>query len=262
MCACCLLFQYGFSSFYHRDKTYLVLITIWQNALTQPPLSVDSLRQELKTLKVSKEQEKLIMNRRSKSASITSDGSLEYDSSTAVGVADIPSPVHLNHSSSDTVTYPTEDSDIDGRVEPPCVHHTPCSTSSSHSGSLTGDDSARGSGSDHDSHSSRTLDSDKDSTSEAEEEREEIDTNHKGVVKLRVTRSPSLVTLHSEAEGGGVANGGGSPNLIHHWKRTWNFSSSWRRVTLIRPIQLVRKPIRIISMCNTSQLINFLISIA
>ena len=202
------------------------------------------------------------MGRRSKSASITSDGSLDYDSSTAMGVADIPSPVHLNHSSSDTITYPTEDSDVDGKVEPSCGHHTPCSTSSSHSGSLTGDNSARGSGSDRDSHSSRTLDSDKDSTSEAGEEREDMDSNHEGVLKSRIPRSPSLVTLHSESEGGGMAKGGGSPNLIHHWKRTWNFSSSWRRITLIRPIQLVRKPIHFISMCNTSQLINIFISIA
>ena len=199
------------------------------------------------------------MGRRSTSASITSDGSLDYDSATAVGVADIPSPVHLNHSSSDTITYPTEDSDVDGRVEPSCGRHTPCSTSSSHSGSLTGDNSTRGSGSDRDS---RTLDSDKDSTSEAGEEREDIDSNYEGVVKSRMPRSPSLVTLHSESEGGGVAKGGGSPNFIHHWKHTWNFSSSWRRLMLIRPVQLIRKPIHIIAMCSTSQLINFFISIA
>ena len=158
-----------------------------------------------------------------------------------------------------------EDSDEEGRVEPLYRNHTPCSTSSGHSGSLTGDDSVRGSGSDHDrgSHSSRTIDSDEESVCETGE-REEVDANQEGVAKSQVPRSPSLETLHSEGEGGrgGVANGGGSPNMFHHWKNTWNFSSSWKRVPLIRPIQLVQKPIRIIRMCSTTQFINLSISIA
>lgn len=268
MCLSACTLQYGFSSFYHRDKTYLVLITIWQNALTRPPLSVDALRQDLKTLKVTKEQEKLIMGRRSKSTSIMSEGSFDYDSS-AASVADYPSSTsHINLSSSDTITNPMEDSDEDRQLRPH-LRHAPCSTSSSPSAtpSEDGDESAKESDSDHDneSESSRTIDdSSREKTEEEErdgEEEEGVDYRQEGMAKRR---SLSLVTLRSESprEGVGVAKGGGSPNIFHHWKQMWNFSSAWRRITLVRPVQLVRKPIRSISMCSTSQFINLFISIA
>lgn len=255
--------QYGFSSFCHRDKTYLVLITIWQNALTKDPLSTDSLRQELKTLKVTKEQEKLIMGRRSKSASITSDGSVDYDSSTAVGVADYPPLARHNHSSSDTVTNTMDCSDKEGRVWPPVVH-APSSTSSSRSATP----SVEGSGSYRESRSSQTVDSDQPDYSS----RERTDSDEVGVVSPNVgvakptamPRSPSLVTLRSESprSGVGVAVGGGSPNLFHHWKQMLTFSSAWRRVTVIRPVDLLRGPARFITTCNSSHFINIFISVA
>ena len=257
--------QYGFSSFYHRDKTYLVLITIWQNALTRDPLSVESLRQELKTLKVTKEQEKLIMGRRSKSASITSEGSVEFDTSvTSVADSTASTPVHpIRHSSSDTITNPTEDSDL-GEEGERAGHfrsyhdthrhsHAHDSTSSSRSGSPSEDNN-------DESNSSKSSDSDQ------EGEREGVDSPRENGVKSSsgMPRSPSLVTLRSESprEEGVVRGGGGSPNMFHYWKQTWNFSSAWRRVTLVRPVEVIRKPIRIISMCNTSQFINLFISIA
>ena len=259
------MLQYGFSSFYHRDKTYLVLITIWQNALTHNPLSTESLRQELKTLKVTKEQEKLIMGRRSKSASITSDGSVDYDSSSA-GIADLPSPIHVNVSGSDTIGNRTEDSDEErGRGLLPHLRHTPCSTSSSRSVSPSEDDSTRRSGSDQDTHSSTTVESDIENKTEQEgvdHQQEGVACQQEGVANTEMPRSPSLVTLRSESPREGVAEGGGSPNMFHHWKQTLTFSSAWRRVTLLRPGHVIRKPIRIISMCSTPHFINLFISIA
>ena len=272
--------QYGFSSFYHRDKTYLVLITVWQNALTRDPLSIDSLRQELKTLKVTKEQEKIIMGRRSKSTSFTSDGSVDLDASvTSVTDSTTSTPVcPVRHSSTDTITNPTEDSDLGDEGERMAGHHYQSyhgthqqshahnsSPSSSRSGSPSEEDS-------DESNSSKGGDSE-DRGDEEEDWRDDIDSPQKknGIESIGMRRSPSLITLRSEspregslAEGvfrvGG--RGGGSPNIFHHWKQTWSFSSAWRRVTLIRPVEVVRRPIRFVSMCNTSQLINFFISIA
>ena len=266
--------QYGFSSFCHRDKTYLVLITIWQNALTRNPLSIESIRQELKTLKVTKEQEKLIMGRRSKSASFTSDGSVDYDSSTAVGVADYPSSpaVYHNHSSSDTVTNTVECSDKEGRVWPAVVHAPSSSTSTSRSVTPSASEEG-GTGSNRDSRSSQTLDSDqpddssRERTDTEEEELEGVDSPNVGVAKtvVDVRRSPSLVTLRSESprSGVGVVRGGGSPNMFHHWKQTLNFTSIWKRVSVTRPIaDLLSRPVHFISTCNLSQFINIFISIA
>ena len=242
--------QYGFSSFYHRDKAYLVLITIWQNALTQNPLSVESLRQELKTLKVTKEQEQLIMDRRSKSASFTSEGSVDLDPESSVtSVAESISSLPPPNSSSDTITNPTEESEEEGSVHTRHARHAGF-TSSSHSS-----DESAGSGSDRGSCSSRTGDSDQDD--------EEVDSQHESLSNSGMPRSPSLVTLRSETPSGGVADGtGGSPNIFHHWKQTWNFTSAWRRVTLIKPLEVVRKPIHTIGMCSPTQLINVFISIA
>ena len=276
--------QYGFSSFYHRDKTYLVLITVWQNALTQDPLSVESLRQELKTLKVTKEQEKLIMGRRPKSASINSDASTELDASVAsVTDSAASTPVYpMCHSSTDTITNPTEDSDLGDDGERLMGHHyqsyhsthhrTSHTPNSSPSSSQSGSPSEEESG---DSSSSRSGDSDDpDYEPPAEEKkREEVDSSPKrnGKKSVGVPRSPSLVTLRPESPrevgvADGVARvggrGGGSPNMFHYWKQTWSFSSAWRRVTLMRPVEVVRRPVRFVSMCSTSQLINFFISIA
>ncbi len=274
--------QYGFSSFYHRDKTYLVLITVWQNALTQDPLSVDSLQQELKTLKVTKEQEKLIMGRRSKSASFNSDASVEFDSSIAsVANSTASTPVHPHpvcHSSTDTITNPTEDSDLGDDGERTVTHHYQSyhntyrqnhaqnsSPSSSPSGSPSASDEDSG-----ESSSPRSGDSDYEPKREGR--REEVDTPLKrnGKKSVGIPRSPSLVTLRSESprEVGvtkgvpRVGGGGGSPNMFHHWKQIWSFSSAWRRVTLLRPVEVVRRPMRFVSMCSTSQLINFFITIA
>ena len=257
-----------------------MLITVWQNALTRDPLSVDSLQQELKTLKVTKEQEKLIMGRRSKSASITSDGSVDFDASVA-SVADstASTPVQpICHSSSDTITNPTEDSDFGDEGERAAGHfrsyhdthrqsHTHDSTpSSSRSGSPSEEDS-------EETNSSKSGDSDDEGERVRGREQEAVDSPHKknGIKSGSMPRSPSLVTLRSESprEGGmaegvvrGRGGGGGSPNMFHHWKQTWNFSSAWRRMTLVRPVEVVRRPIRIISMCSTTQFINFFISIA
>lgn len=270
--------KYGFSSFYHRDKTYLVLITVWQNALTKEPLSVDSLRQELKTLKVTKEQEKLIMGRRSKSASINSDASVELDTSVAI-VADstTSTPVHpVCHSSTDTITNPTEESDFgdEGEGERTTGRHYQSyhnthrqghthnsSPYSSRSGSPSEADSD-----DNESNSSKSGDSEEQDYEEGER-RGELDSTPKknGKKYSGIPRSPSLVTLRSESPrevGVARVGGGGSPNIFHHWKQTWSFSSAWRRVTLVRPVEVVRRPIRFVSMCSTSQLINLFISIA
>ena len=250
-----------------------MLITVWQNALTRDPLSVENLRQELKTLKVTKEQEKLIMGRRSKSASITSD---DVDTSVA-SVADSASstpPVHpiVRHSSSDTVTNPTEDSDLGGEGEKsehfqsyhniPRQRHTHNSSpSSSRSGSPSEEDS---NGND----SSKNGDYD---VEDKRRGREEVDSLPKNGIKSHgMPRSPSLVTLRSESPreksasegwfGGGGGGSGRSPKILYHWKQTWSFLS--RRVALLRPVEVVRKPVRILSMCSTSQFINFFISIA
>ena len=257
-----------------------MLITVWQNALTQDPLSVDSLQQELKTLKVTKEQEKLIMGRRSKSASMNSDASIEFDASVAsVTDSAASTPVHpMRHSSTDTITNPTEDSDLGDDGERMTGHHyqsyhnthhrTSHTQNSSPSSSRSGSPSEEESG---DSNSSKSGDSDDpDYEPPGEKRREEVDSSPKrnGKRSIGMPRSPSLVTLRSESprEVGvtkGVPRvGGGSPNMFHYWKQTWSFSSAWRRVTLMRPVEVVRRPMRFVSMCSTSQLINFFISIA
>ena len=220
------------------------------------------------------------MGRRSKSASVTSDGSADFDTSvTSVADSTASTPVHPIpcHSSSDTITNPTEDSDLGDEGERAGGHHYRSYHSThrqSHTHDSTPSSSRSGSPSEEDSEeskSSKSGDSDEDEE-ERGREQEAVDSPHKenGVKSSGMPRSPSLVTLRSESprEGGvaegvfKVGGGGGSPNMFHHWKQTWNFSSAWRRVALIRPIEVIRRPIRIISMCSTTQFINFFISIA
>ena len=66
-----------------------------------------------------------------------------------------------------------------------------------------------------------------------------------------LNKSPSLVTLLSETSPDALL--GGSPNFLHHWKRTLSMNIIWQTVVT------VAKPHRLTQLCSPSRLISILI---
>lgn len=75
--------------------------------------------------------------------------------------------------------------------------------------------------------------------------------------KQKLNRSPSLLTLKpSMSEASAIQSEallGGSPNFLHHWKRTLSAASIWQTVVTLA------KPQHLTQMCSPSRLISVLI---
>lgn len=198
-------------------------------------MSGDYLRDKVKSIKVSKDQEELLLSgTRSKSGSFVSEGS-DIDTSHVTGT-DTP-PLHHNTSSSETagLTNETEERSTDIEVNQEQFD------GGSFSESL-------GSNSKRDEESSSV-------SNETSSDSEWIPHQHSEGDQC-FGKTPSVVTLKSASSScSSHVSRGGSPNWIHHWKQNITTTSFYQKLhKMLSPQVLFRS-------CSAAVIINILILI-
>ena len=187
----------------------------------------DCLRDKVKSIKVTKDQEKVLLSgTRSKSNSFVSEGS-------DIDTSQVNTPQFHHHTSSSETTAHTEDRTT-----------TDTNLEQFDGGSFTGS-SEQSAGS-----------FDKEAGSSESSSETEWMPSQQSPLPNEVRMSPSLVksesTLHPPTSS---SSRGGSPNWIHHWKQNINNTSFYQKVLkLLSPEMLFRA-------CSSAVLINILILI-
>ena len=280
--------QYGFTSFVHRDHAYKVLQLIWQNSQLQQvphdlkvkihfmflvfvqPSSHDALRNQLTHLFTAQHQLSPLAQR-AKSLSFSSDNTA------------LPSPNHSRSNSfpstpntSDTLAQPhrphllvPSDSDVgtesDDMITPrEQVDGAVLSRLQVEQFGVTSSSSSCKSGSEEEEEAT-VLNFTPSSTDSLQQLQQSSDGElsrssdssliHNAPIPTEYS-PPSTLKLRppvTEAPVQAQALLGGSPNFLHHWKRTLSVRTVWQTVVT------VTKPQHLIQLCTPSRLINMLI---
>lgn len=289
---CLFVWQYGFTSFVHRDHAYKVLQLIWQNSQLHQvcphdlsplkgiiflpsyfiqPSGHETLRNQLTYLFTTQHSPPA---GRPKSSSFSSDiessgvitstppsnHSRSSSFPSTPNTSDSFSKPHLPHllapsesdlgTESDDMITPREQ--VDGVLSRLQHQFVAVSSSSSRSGSEEEEGTVP-----HSSPASSAHELNQSSDQDLQQTSDSSLINRSSVRNI-LTKSSSQSTLRppipdTDTPVQSQALLGGSPNFLHHWKRTLSIRTLWQNVvTIARPQHLVQ-------LCTPSRLINMLI---